>query len=113
MQAVTITSTASSGQIYVDDAPVGTGKVAIQLDRTKTHTVIVRVPGGQTGAASIGRRISGTGVLDLVGGVLLLVPFLGLFGPGFWELDPDNLVVNVGGHELPPAAAPKVTKPIK
>ena len=53
MQAVTITSTDPAGKIFVDDEPVGTGKIATKLDRTKTHTVIVRLLNGRAAECAI------------------------------------------------------------
>jgi len=95
LQPITLRATDPSAEIFVNDLSVGKGTVSTSLDRTKTYGVIARTPSGKTGAANINRRISTTGVLDLVGGVFLLVPFLGIFGPGFWELDPDNVVISV------------------
>jgi len=48
---------------------------------------------GRAGAAAINKKISGTGVLDIIGGCFFLVPFLGVLGAGFWELDPDSVTV--------------------
>jgi hypothetical protein len=94
-QAVTIRSSDPQGEISVDGVPAGTGSVAMKLDRRKPHTVTVRAPGGKTGAGSFNKKISAAGVLDIVGGIFLLVPFLGLLGPGFWELEPDEMNVVV------------------
>jgi hypothetical protein len=94
-QAVTITASDPNGRIIVDGAEVGTGSATPMLDRTRSHGVLVKTADGRNGAAAIGKRISTTGVLDIVGGCIFLVPFLGVFGPGFWELDPEQVVVSV------------------
>ncbi len=49
----------------------------------------------RAGVATIGTKISTTGVLDLVGGILILVPFLGLLSSGFWSLDTDQVAIAV------------------
>lgn len=91
---VTITASDSSATLYVDNNPVGTGHTTLNLDRNRSYAVSATV-GGRTGTAAIGRKISGTGVLDIVGGVIFLVPFVGCFTPGFWDLDPTTVNVVV------------------
>ena len=71
----------------------------------------------RAGTATIGTKISTTGVLDIVGGCFLLVPFLGLVAPGFWSLDTDQVAIAVPPPPTPvapPAAqyqAPPQTNP--
>ena len=85
-QRVTIVPSEADAKVYLNNQPVGTGKTTIELDRNRTYAVSAR-SGQNMGSASIGRRVSGTGVLDIVGGCFFLVPFVGCFTPGFWELD--------------------------
>ena len=83
---MTIVPSEPDAKVYLNNNPVGTGKTTLELERNRTYAVAAR--SGQTmGSASIGRRVSGTGVLDIIGGCFLLVPFVGCFTPGFWELD--------------------------
>jgi hypothetical protein len=72
------------------------------LKKNKGHVVVARV-GDRAGTAIIDKSISTTGVLDIVGGLLILIPFLGVVSPGFWTLEPETVVV-----AIPPApvAAP-------
>jgi TRAP-type mannitol/chloroaromatic compound transport system permease small subunit len=39
--------------------------------------------------------MSTTAMLDIVGGIFFLFPFIGLFGPGAWDLDSTNVVIAV------------------
>jgi hypothetical protein len=93
-QRVTVTASEADAQIFLNNNPVGTGTVSLELDRDRTYALSA-TKGGRTGAASIGRRISGTGILDIVGGCLFLVPFVGCFTPGFWELDSTVVSVSI------------------
>jgi hypothetical protein len=102
MQSVAITASDPNAYIFVDGEPVGKGSAAVNLKRNNSHAVMAKV-GDRAGSATIGTCISTTGVLDIIGGVFLLVPFIGLAGPGFWSLDPTTVHV-----VLPPAAAPVV-----
>jgi len=101
-QRVTIVPSDPKAQVYLNNDPVGKGKTTLELERNKTYAVSAR-HGANMGSASIGRRVSGTGVLDIVGGCFFLVPFIGCFTPGFWELD--KTYVNVTVAESPTAGA--------
>ncbi len=101
-QRVTIIPSDPTAQVYLNNDPVGSGRTTLELERNKTYAISAR-NGSNMGSASIGRRVSGTGVLDIVGGCFFLVPFVGCFTPGFWELDKTTVTVPVN-----PAAAPAV-----
>src|SRR4051794_6875956 len=67
-QAVTIRSTDPNADVFVDGMNVGKGTIAMTLDRTQSHTVTAKSTDGKVGAAAINKKISATGVLDIVGG---------------------------------------------
>ena len=94
-QRVTIVPSEPDAKVYLNNNPVGTGKTTLELQRNRTYAVSAR-SGQNMGSASIGRRVSGTGVLDIVGGCFFLIPFVGCFTPGFWELDKSIVSVPVG-----------------
>ena len=102
-QRVTIIPSDPNAQVYLNNAPVGAGPTTLELDRNRTYAVSAR-SGGSMGTASIGRRVSGTGVLDIVGGCFFLVPFVGCFTPGFWELDKTTVSVPVTATSTPAVA---------
>jgi hypothetical protein len=105
-QRVTIIPSDPGAQVYLNNDPIGSGRTTIELDRNKTYAVSAR-NGSNMGSASIGRRVSGTGVLDIVGGCLFLVPFVGCFTPGFWELDKTTVSVPVA--PATPAATAQIS----
>ena len=97
-QSVAVTSSEAEAEIYVDGNFVGKGAATVDLRRNKSHTFMAKFD-GRTGMASVGNSVSVTGVLDIVGGVLFLVPFVGLAGAGFYSLDSTEILV-----VLPPPA---------
>lgn len=109
-QAVRITASDPQAKILVDGQEVGTGTAAVQLKKNRSHTILAQ-SGARQGAATVGKRISTTGVLDIAGGCLFLVPFLGVLGPGFWQLQSDEVAVLIPtGQETsagPQAATPQ------
>ena len=75
----------------------------MQLERNRDHTVVAKA-GNRSGQSAVKRRISATGVLDLVGPVCCFPPsLLGALTPGFWSLDKRKLTVEV------PATLPSAT----
>jgi hypothetical protein len=93
-QSVTITPTDPAAEITVDGQTVGRGTVAVQLRRNQSHAIMAKID-NRVGTCNLNTEISTTGILDIVGGCFFLVPFLGLLGPGFWKIDPDNVIVYV------------------
>jgi len=64
---------------------------------------------GRVARARLRKGVSTTGIIDVVGGVFFLIPFLGILGPGFWSLDPDYLFLEIA--PAGPATRPVGTVP--
>lgn len=93
-QRVTIRAVDPKTEIAVDGRVVGTAPVAVELKRNKSHTIVAQRH-NKSGVVSIGTKISRTGVLDIIGTFLLIVPVIGIFTPGFHELDQTEITVPV------------------
>ena len=92
MQGVNVTASDPSAEIFIDGNLVGRGAASASLRRNQSHSVMARI-GDRVGTATIGTSVSATGVLDIIGGVLFLIPLIGIAGPGFWSLDQDSVTV--------------------
>jgi hypothetical protein len=97
MQPVSIQASDPRAELYVDGQHVGTGATTVQVKRNRSHAFMAKL-GDRTATASLGKSVSTTGVLDIVGGFFFLVPFIGVVTPGFWELDSETVMLG-----LPPA----------
>ena len=91
-QNVTITTPTPGAQIFVDGENVGTSPTSVALKRNQEHSIIAK-GSGMTGTYNLGTRISTVGVLDIIGTFIFIVPVIGIFTPGFKELDRTNVVV--------------------
>ncbi|HLL89553.1 MAG TPA: PEGA domain-containing protein [Tepidisphaeraceae bacterium] len=91
-QAVLINTPTPGAEISVDGNPVGRSPVSVELDRNKQHAIIARY-GEKTGTANVGTKISGTGILDIIGTFIFIIPAIGIFTPGFHELESTNVAV--------------------
>lgn len=94
-QPVAINATDPDAELFVDGAPVGRGTATVDLKRNRSHAILAKTEDGRSATANIGTQISTTGVLDIVGGLILLVPFLGVVAPGFWMLDTEQVYLPV------------------
>ncbi|MEQ9454762.1 MAG: hypothetical protein RLN76_09260 [Phycisphaeraceae bacterium] len=92
MQMIEITASDPRAEIVVDNRVVGTGTASVELSKRSSHVVMAKL-GDRVGTAQVRQTISTTGILDLVGGFIILVPFLGVLGGGFNKLDPESVVV--------------------
>lgn len=94
-QSVSITATDSTAELTADGQVVGTGAVTLNLARNKSHSFMAKTPDGRVASASVGKSLSQTGMLDIVGGILFLLPFIGLFAPGAWDLDTTSITLGL------------------
>src|SRR5439155_20223722 len=97
-QQLSVMASDAKADIYVDGQYVGRGTATTSVRRGEVHAVMARV-GDRTGAVSVGRKISGAGIFDIVTCVFG-VPCLGFLGAGFWQVYPSSVVIT-----LPPETA--------
>lgn len=117
-QELTVVPSEQQAEVYINGKPVGTGTTRVMLRRGKDYSVMAKV-GDRAATERVGRKISGTGVADIVGGIIILFPFLGVLAPGFWDLNPQQVSIALppgaggytggysGGYSAP-AGAPRV-----
>lgn len=93
-QPVTVSSNDPQATLRADGQYIGIGSGTISLTKNRAH-VITAQNGNKVGSVIIDNGLSPTGVLDIVGTCIFIVPFIGLFSKGAWMLDEDNVVVEV------------------
>ncbi len=93
-KSIEIIPSEPTAEVFVDGNLVGTGPQTVELSTGRAHSVMAKC-GRSAGTETINRRLSGTGVADIIGGLLILVPFLGLTADGAWTLSPDTINVGV------------------
>ena len=92
-QTMSITTDQSDAQIYVNGNMVGQGTASTAVKRNENVQIMVRKTGYVTVQRSIGKGLNTTGVLDIIGGVLILLPLFGLLAAGAYSLDETNVSV--------------------
>lgn len=90
-QQFSVTASPETSRIMINGQFSGTGAATSQVKRDSTVSVQVSAKDCETMYRTIGHHMSGLGVLDVVGGVVLLVPFFGLASAGSRNLDEDAI----------------------
>jgi hypothetical protein len=93
--------TEPNAKIWVNGAYEGIAPVQTSVMRNSSVAVIAKKEGFENSIRVENSHLSTTGILDLIGGCVFLVPFLGFTSAGAFSLDETTLVMN-----LTPAVAP-------
>jgi len=92
-QRITVSASESDAKIYVNGAYVGAGTAMTRVPREESVSVMATKDGYLPATRQIGTKMSFTGILDIIGGCIILVPFFGLLFPGSHELDQSNISI--------------------
>jgi len=94
-QRFRVTTEPSGARVYVNGQDYGTSPIDVRIDRRENAQVVARMKGYLPTARSTSRDISTIGVIDMVGGVIVLVPFLGLIADGAYVQTPKQMHVHL------------------
>lgn len=90
-QNIGVSSDPPGAQVIASGKPVGTTPLHFEAQRGDTLVVEVRKPGYQTQFRTFSRKLNGLGLVDVIGGAIILLPLIGLLSPAAWDHDPDQL----------------------
>lgn len=93
-QTIKIVTNDPNATIFVNGEPVGKGVVITTLKKNKSAAITAK-SGNKNGVAVVDSELSTTGVLDIVGGCIFLLPFLGFCSGGAWQLEQETVAVNI------------------
>jgi hypothetical protein len=92
-QTLTVMATEPDARIFINGVPRGQGMVEVRVPRDQEVRILVEKDGFYPTSKSIGCGFSTTGILDLIGGCIILLPFFGLLAPGSRRLMEDNVII--------------------
>ena len=91
-QPLTVTCNDPEAELFIDGNPVGKGTVQVNVQRDAIHAVTAKSE-KQTRTVFVGYKMSAVGILDIVGGCIWLLPFIGLAAPGSRQLERESVGV--------------------
>ncbi len=92
-QNISVSSDQSDAQIFINGQLAGTGTASMAVKRNENVQIMTKKDGYVTSQKTIGKSLNTTGVLDIIGGVLFLIPLFGLLSPGAYSLDQTNVSI--------------------
>jgi hypothetical protein len=92
-QNFSVTTAERDAQIYINGVFAGTGTAKVTVPRDQTVSVLVKKDGCYPATREVGTKMSSTGIADIIGGCIILIPFIGLLFPGSQQLDQDNVAI--------------------
>jgi len=90
-QRISVNTSEPDAQIFVNGSFVGTGNVSTLVARNQSVSIMAKKDGYYPVTRDIGTQMSTTGTLDMIGGCIILLPFIGLAFPGSKSLNLDNV----------------------
>jgi PEGA domain len=114
LQTITVSSDPIGADVYINGERVGKSPVSHEVPRGPDLLVEVRAEGYEVGYRKANRSLSTLGIADMIGGWLLLLPFLGLLAPAAWEHQPNAFGIALDpapARESPPQAPPADPSP--
>ena len=81
--------------LQINGGDVYQGKAEVAARRDKVFSYSCLKPGYYPAHKSVPYSISTTGVLDFVGTIIFLIPVVGIFSPGYWNLDETDTTINM------------------
>ncbi len=94
-QRFRVESDPPGARVYVNGQDMGATPIDTRIQRRDNVFVSVKKRGYHTATRTTGRELSTIGVIDVIGGVLWLVPFLGLISDGAYVQTPKRIFVHL------------------
>lgn len=94
-QNVSIMTNVPNSKIFANGEMVGHGTAIFSAKRNQNVQIMAQAEGYYPAYSMIDSNLSTTGILDLVGIFVWLVPFIGLLTPGSKALDRQNVAVEL------------------
>lgn len=94
-QTISVSSDPPGAEVFMNGSRVGTTPLQTQVSRREELLFEVRKPGYETQFRTAWRTLSTLGILDCIGGSIIILPFLGLLSPAAWEQQPSNLGITL------------------
>lgn len=98
-QTVTVTTSERDAEIYINGNLEGVGTASAVVKRNENVTIMAKKKGFYPATRNITKTMSPVGIVDVIGGVCFLLPFIGLMSPGAWELQTTNVTVLMSKKE--------------
>ena len=94
-QRFTAMASEPDAQIFINGQLIGVGSVETRVKKNQSVSVMAKKEGFYPATREIDTTMSSIGILDMVGGCIFLIPFIGLAAPGAHELDQSSVTLTM------------------
>lgn len=94
-QTVTASCSESDAVLQVNGGEIYTGQTKVEARRDKVFSYSCFKQGYYPAHKSVSYSISPTGVADFIGSMIFIIPIVGIFSPGAWDLDEKDVTINM------------------
>ena len=94
-ESIGVSSDPPGARVIASGKPVGTTPLYFEAQRGDNLLIEVQKSGYQTQYRTLSRKMSTLGILDIVGGAIWLVPFLGLLSSAASEFEPAEIGITL------------------
>lgn len=88
-QPLAVKSNPDGAMVFINGNLAGTTPYETRINRGRTVTIVLRKEGYYPATVTTSGDLSTLGVIDTIGGMILLLPFIGLFSSGAYRQQPD------------------------
>ena len=88
-----VQSSESDAQIYVNGDYIGDGSIETLVPRRTYVSVLVKKKGFKTFEQELAYCPGVVGAIDIIGGLIWYVPYIGLFFPGAYVVEQEDLTI--------------------
>lgn len=94
-QTVNASCSEPDATLQVNGGQTYEGKAIVETRRDKVFSYMCYKQGYYPAQKSISYSISPTGVADFIGSMIFILPIIGIFSPGAWDLDETDVTINM------------------
>lgn len=94
-QTVTAACSEPDAILQINGGQTYTGQAKLDARRDKVFSYSCFKQGYYPAHKSVSYSISPTGIADFIGSMIFLIPIVGIFMPGAWDLDERDVTINM------------------
>jgi len=94
-QTVNASCSEPDATLQINGGESYTGQVKVETRRDKVFSYTCYKQGYYPAQKLISYSISPTGVADFIGSMIFILPIIGIFSPGAWDLDETDVTINM------------------
>lgn len=94
-QAIKASCSETDAMLQINGGESYTGQAKVETRRDKVFSYTCYKQGYYPAQKSVSYSISPTGIADFIGSMIFIIPIIGVFSPGAWDLDEQDVTINM------------------